>query len=191
MDVNNIKLKNNNINILTKKNMALIILFYSILMLIILSFVNSIIGLNKVISGSMKNTLLINEFYLRNKVAYKFTKKPIRGEIIDFINSETKELYVKRVIGLPNEIIYINNGIVYINNEKIKENYIINNNYKEYGPYKIPENEYFVLGDNRSESNDSRFWNYPFVKKEDIKGKVICTINKENLKVNILKTTNY
>lgn len=171
MDVNDIEIKNNNINVLTKKNMVLIIAFYSILMLLLLSFVGAIIGIDKVVSGSMKNTLQINEYYLKNKVAFKFKKTPKRGDIIDFKHLE--DLYVKRVIGLPNETIYIKNGVVYVNNLELKEDYTINIDYEDYGPYTVPNDEYFVLGDNRSESNDSRFWEYSFVKTKDIKGKYL------------------
>lgn len=179
--------KSSNINILTKRNMALIIIFYLILMGIILMFSNLILGINTVISGSMKNTLLVNDVYLRNKVAYSFTKEPIRGDIVDFKAPDNDELYVKRIIGLPNETVYINNGIVYINNEPLEEDYVINNDLNEYGPYIVPENQYFVLGDNRSESNDSRFWNNHFVSEEDIEGKVLLGINKDNLRFSIYK----
>lgn len=175
MNVNNIEVDNANNNLLTKKHMVLIVLLYVSLMLIMLFFINSIIGVNKVISGSMQNTLVTNDYYLRNKIAFKFNKNPKRGQVIDFNSSEG--LYVKRVIGLPNETIFLKDGIVYVDNEPLEENYTINIDYSDYGQYVVPEDEYFVLGDNRLESNDSRFWEYSFVKKKDITGKVLFRIN--------------
>ena len=82
---------------------------------------------------------------------------------------------MKRLIGLPGDEIDILNNQLYINNKIIKEKYIYDDGDTRIfsGEFSVPNNEYFVLGDNRNISFDSRYWDYPYVKKEDIVGKVI------------------
>ena len=85
------------------------------------------------------------------------------------------ETYVKRLIGLPGDEISILSNQLYINNKVIKEEYIYDDGDGRLfsGDFSVPDNEFFVLGDYRNISFDSRFWRYPYVKKEDILGKVI------------------
>ena len=89
-------------------------------------------------------------------------------------NEDTK--YLKRVIGLPNEKIEIKENKIYINDKLLDEPFdkIVDSNdpMKNFSPMTIPDNEYFLLGDNRPESMDSRYWKPATVKKEDILGKV-------------------
>lgn len=85
--------------------------------------------------------------------------------------------YLKRVVGLPNEKIEIKNGRIFINGNLLVEPYQVisdETDYKKDFPaMTIPEDEYFVLGDNRPESEDSRFWKKPTISKKDIYSKVI------------------
>ena len=95
-----------------------------------------------------------------------------RGNILVFYSDELKETLIKRVIGLPGDHIVIHDGIININGNDIKENYVKNN--MEYsGIFDVPENEFFFLGDNRSNSRDSRLWTDPYINKNHIKGKAI------------------
>ena len=66
---------------------------------------------------------------------------------------------------------------VYINDVALKEGYTIPFEEEDYGPFVVPKNKYFVLGDNRENSNDSRYWKDKYVKKDDILGKVIVIFN--------------
>jgi signal peptidase I len=81
--------------------------------------------------------------------------------------------YVKRVIGLPGETIEGIDGYVYINGEKIEETYVKSLLEENFGPYTIPENCYFMMGDNRSMSFDSRLWENKYVSIDKIVGKAM------------------
>lgn len=122
-------------------------------------------------SGSMiptlevKDRLIVERVHNTNKLNY--------GDIVLFKNDEYgDDILIKRLIGKPGDTIVINNGIVYRNGEKLDEPYVKNNeNYN--GVFKVPENEFFFLGDNRANSADSRYWKDPYVNADDIEGKAI------------------
>jgi signal peptidase I len=140
-----------------------------------LVFTNFIIINAEVPSGSMRDTIWEGDRLFGFRLAYKFSE-PKRGDIIifKFPDDETQN-YVKRVIGLPNDIVQIKNGRVYINGEELDEPYIkdyILDDGETY-TYIVPEDSYFMLGDNRNNSKDSRYWVNTFVKKEKIVAKVV------------------
>ena len=140
-----------------------------------LVFTNFIIINAEVPSGSMRDTIWEGDRLFGFRLAYKFSE-PKRGDIIifKFPDDETQN-YVKRVIGLPNDIVQIKNGRVYINGEDLDEPYIkdyILDDGETY-TYIVPEDSYFMLGDNRNNSKDSRYWVNTFVKKEKIVAKVV------------------
>lgn len=126
-------------------------------------------------SSSMESTVMTNDRVLANRVTY-YLKKPERYDIVVFqYPDEPATLYVKRVIGLSGETVTIKNGKVYVNGS---EKPLIDDFCKEppsgdYGPFVIPQGHYFMLGDNRENSNDSRFWKNHYVKENAILGKVI------------------
>lgn len=131
------------------------------------------------VSGiSMEPTLKEGQVIIVNKLAYYF-KAPNRNDVIVYkqTNKEHSYFELKRVIGLPGETVKIKNGIVYINDEAMKEmikaDPIQNGGLAEEG-VKLDDNEYFVLGDNRNESEDSRFASVGNVLKNEILGKVIA-----------------
>ncbi len=124
-------------------------------------------------TGSMKNT--INE---KDKViGWRLVSDIERGDIVIFPALESAgedALYVKRVIGLPGETIEIYDGTVFIDGLALKETYLPEYMRGEFGPYHVPEDCYFLLGDNRNWSGDARDWKInKYVSAKDIKAKVI------------------
>lgn len=127
-------------------------------------------------SGSMENTMKKGDKLIGLRLAYVFGE-PERLDVVMFkFPDNEEEDYIKRIIGLPGETVTIKEGKVYINDSKIPldEPYL-----KEEpqalgdGVYKVPEGCYFMLGDNRNNSKDSRFWENKFVKKEKILAKAM------------------
>lgn len=122
-------------------------------------------------SVSMVPTLQVSDKLIVKKV-YK-PENLSRGDIITFRCDEYGDkILIKRLIGIPGDTVKIENGTVYINGTKLDEPYVKNNDDFE-GEYVIPEGKYFVLGDNRSNSDDSRYWHNSFVDKEGIDGKLL------------------
>jgi signal peptidase I len=139
--------------------------------------INGAIGQARVIpSGSMENTLLIGDHLIMSRVGYDagvpFTnlhlplwRNPKRQQIIIFKPpfDPTQPDYVKRAIGLPGDTVDIHDNAVWINGQKLVEDYTLGKTERietsEYRmPYKVPDNCYFAMGDNRQNSYDSRFW---------------------------------
>ena len=137
---------------------------------------------SEVISGSMEPTLAIGERLLVNKLAYKFGHAPQRGDIIVFVpppQVDSSLDYIKRIIGLPGEVVRIQNGNVYIDKPdgteiELDEPYIAAPADYNYVSPPIPEDNYFVMGDNRNDSGDSHLgWTVP---RENIVGKAWLVI---------------
>lgn len=129
-------------------------------------------------TGSMEHTINIDDRMVGLRIAYLFSE-PERGDIIIFNHSET-ELYVKRVIGLPGDVVEIKQGVVYINGEVYEEDYLHEEMRKaDNGPYEVPKGSYFVMGDNRNHSEDSRAWADPYVSEDVIVGKVLFKYKPE------------
>ena len=125
----------------------------------------------EVISGSMESTLNIDDRVIGNRLAYNFSD-PERGDIIFFANPRNEaETYVKRIIGCPGEAVEIRDGKVYINEAAVPldEPYLKEKMKGSFGPYVVPENSFFVMGDNRNHSEDSRVWG--FVARDEIYAK--------------------
>jgi|GEM_PF-790447 len=125
-------------------------------------------------SESMMPTIMPNDRVLVNKLSY-LEIDPSRGDIIVFnppASVHAKTQYIKRVIGIPGDVIQIRSGKVYINGKIYPEDYLYEPSAYDYGPVKVPAAGYFVLGDNRNSSFDSHLW-YEYVSKEDIFGKVV------------------
>ena len=128
-------------------------------------------------TGSMENTIMPGDDLLGFRLAY-LNSKPKRGDIIifKFPDDETQK-YVKRGIGLPGDTVTIDDGKVYINDstEPLEEDYLKEVWVKAAGPnvYQVPEDSNFVMGDNRNDSYDSRYWINTFVTKDKIIGKAL------------------
>lgn len=124
-------------------------------------------------SESMVNTLNVGDKVFVDKICIHFSNIE-RGDIIVFEHSENtnnSKYLIKRVIGLPGETIEIKKGILYVNGNKVEETYLGSNNELDFGPYNVPDNKYFVLGDNRTNSFDSRYWEETYVDFSSIIGK--------------------
>ncbi|AJH01858.2 S26 family signal peptidase [Clostridium beijerinckii] len=120
-------------------------------------------------SGSMIPTLEVKDRLLVTRVHNPKNLK--EGDIVLFKNDEFKgEILIKRLIGLPGDVIEIKNGVVYRNGQELKEDYVKNNEIYN-GSFKVPDNKYFFLGDNRANSDDSRYWKDPYVDESYIEGK--------------------
>ena len=128
-----------------------------------------------VISGSMESTVMTDSRIIGSRLIYA-VNEPQRFDIIlfKFPDDETREPYLKRIIGMPNEKVEIKDGKVYINDSDtaLDDSFINEPARGNYGPFIVPEGSYFVLGDNRNKSNDSKNWVNPFVSKNKILGKV-------------------
>lgn len=116
----------------------------------------------------MQPTLNVADIVLVNGFAY-VNSEPQRGDIIVFDGSEGNvpgEMLIKRVIGLPGDSMMFVDGYIYINGQLCKEEYLSDeietNSFKD---FEVPEGCYFVLGDNRNNSYDSRFWENPYIAK--------------------------
>ena len=126
-------------------------------------------------TGSMKNTIMEGDRLIGFRLSYKFSK-PERGDIVIFkYPDDETQTYVKRVIGTPGDIVQIANGKVYINNEELEETYLkepMNISTKQ-ETYVVPEGHYFMMGDNRNSSLDSRYWTNTYVAEDKILAKVL------------------
>lgn len=151
---------------------------YIVLILVCIFWVPEHVIQRTVVSGeSMENTLHNGESLLVNKIAYE----PSRYDIVVFYpyGKEEGEYYVKRIYGLPGETIQIKGNDIYINDEKIEDEYA-KNKMDDSGiaeePLTLAEDEYFVLGDNRQVSKDSRDSEVGPVERENIAGHVVLRI---------------
>jgi signal peptidase I len=112
----------------------------------------------RVVGHSMLPTLVDDQFVIVNKLGYRLYD-PQRGDIVVFVDPRTPERkLIKRVIGLPGEVIELRNGQVYVNQRLLDEPYITALGRYSEPPVPIPEGQYYVLGDNRNNSSDSHNW---------------------------------
>lgn len=154
---------------------------YFLVILIIVLIVVTFIGQRvKVIGASMSPTLEDADGIIVDKISYRIGE-PERFDIIVFpYKYEPNTTYIKRVIGLPGETVYIDNeGKIYINDTVLEEGYgneVIKNPGMAYKKIELGEDEYFVMGDNRNNSSDSRDPNVGNIKRSEIIGKAFLRI---------------
>lgn len=147
-----------------------------IFVVVVVLIVNNFLLINaRVPSESMEKTIMTGDRFFGNRLAYLFDD-PERFDIVVFkYPDDESQLFVKRVIGLPGETVEIKDGKVYINGSEtpLDDSFTPETPTGDYGPYVVPDGNYFMLGDNRNHSGDSRFWKQPYVEKEKIVGKAI------------------
>ena len=152
-------------------------LLYIVVVLGITWLVITFVGQRTEVNGSsMEPTLSNNDNLIVDKISYRF-KDPQRFDIIVFpFQYDENVYYIKRIIGLPGETVQIGtDGTIYIDGQVLEEGYgkeVMLSPGRAGEPITLGEDEYFVLGDNRNNSEDSRYASIGNVKKEDIAGKV-------------------
>ncbi|HOK32042.1 MAG TPA: signal peptidase I [Limnochordia bacterium] len=128
--------------------------------------------------SSMEPSFHDGQRLMVEKVSYRFSE-PKRGDVVVFrYPGDPRRKFIKRVIGLPGDEIVIKNGFLHINGQRIEEDYINGPTYGTYsaptfGPVLVPEGHYFVLGDNRRNSDDSRYPDVGFVPRKNIVGRAL------------------
>ena len=137
--------------------------------IIIALFVDFVIIANAVVpTGSMESTIPAGSRIMGLRLYYNF-KDPERGDIVIFKYPDDEKVdYLKRIIGLPGETVEIASGKVYIDGELLDEPYLDEEPTGDFGPYQVPEDSYFMLGDNRAVSKDSRHWTNTYVRRDKI-----------------------
>lgn len=129
-------------------------------------------------SDSMVPTLAVGDRLVVEKVSYRL-REPEAGEIVIFEPPEIlqeygygkDQVFIKRVIGKPGQVVAVHNGRLYVNDRPVTEPYIAEPPAYEWGPYRVPQDEIFVMGDNRNNSNDSHVWG--FLPEANVRGRAL------------------
>lgn len=137
-------------------------------------FINFCIIVNaKVPSSSMESTIMTGDRIMGFRLSYAFAE-PERGDIVIFKYPDDESvLFIKRIIGMPGDTVEVKGGTVFINGMALQEPYLTVRTEGEFGPYVVPEEHYFMMGDNRNNSADSRYWTNTYLSKDKIVGKAI------------------
>ena len=159
------------------------------MLVVVVLIANNVVLINaKIPSESMENTIMTGDRIFGFRMAYginfdffgkhvsKKMKDPERYDIIIFkYPDDESQLFIKRLIGLPGETVEIRDGKVYIDGseEPLDDSFVRETPTGNFGPYTVPEDCYFMLGDNRENSRDSRYWNNTFVTFDEIVGKAV------------------
>lgn len=140
--------------------------------IVLAAFIITFIAQSFVVEGSsMEPSLHNRERLLVNKLVYRF-RKPQFGDIVVFrYPANPKRRFIKRVIGIPGDEVEVRDGFVIINGMTLDEGYTLDLTYGYFGPKVVPDGHYFVLGDNRNNSDDSRYPDVGFVPMANIVGK--------------------
>lgn len=130
-------------------------------------------------TGSMLNTIQEGDCIIASRLAY-INDEPERYDIVIFhFPDDEEQYYVKRIIGLPGETVQVVEGVVYVTTTdgetiQLDDSFVTNcEPTGDFGPYTVPEGCYFMMGDNRNDSWDSRYWDNKYVERDKIIGKVI------------------
>lgn len=168
--------KNRSLPNIIEDNLIKIIGFIAIAGIVIMTIRSLVAEPHKVYRNSMEPNFHDGDYLITSKISLRFSE-PERGDVVILQNPRYPDrVLIKRIIGLPGERIKIQDGQVYIDNQALSEQYLPGQTLTLGGTFlpadeemAIPENQYFVMGDNRAESSDSREWG--FLKKDLIIGK--------------------
>ena len=138
-----------------------------------------ILQLAYVPSGSMETTIPTKTLLIGWRLPYVVDDPvPERGDIVTFWDGELEKVLVKRVVGLPGEKITFKGGYTYINGEKLDESYLTAQGITTAERvFEVPEGCIFVMGDNRTGSNDSRFLSEPYIPVRNVQGRMLVAIS--------------
>lgn len=145
------------------KSLAREVIVTILLALLIFAVMQATFQSFKVEGESMEPNIHDGQYLLVNKAVY-FFRPPRRGEVVVFhLSSNPHSNYVKRIIALPGEMVWAEKGRIYIQGEDdkvffLEESYLEGHPLYSFGPYQVEPGKYFVLGDNRDHSSDSRLW---------------------------------
>lgn len=154
--------------------------------LVVLVLFRVVLQLAWVPSGSMETTIPARSLLVSMRLPYVIgDPQPERGDVVTFWNDEMDKLLVKRVIGLPGDEISFESGFVCVNGEKLEEPYLakqgstVSANREK---ITVPEGCLFFLGDNRTGSDDGRYWGQPYIPTEKVRSHVlvVISVNKDN-----------
>lgn len=126
--------------------------------ILLAAFIITFIAQSHIVEGnSMQPTLHNGDRLMVDKISYRM-RQPRYGEIVVFrYPANPHQRFIKRVVGLPGDTVEIKNFTLYLNGQPVTENYINGRMYGDFGPVTVPEGTVFVLGDNRNNSEDSRY----------------------------------
>ncbi|MFN7973122.1 MAG: signal peptidase I [Acidobacteriota bacterium] len=152
----------------------------------------------KIPTGSMERTLLIGDHLMVNRYIYRKESLPLldkvlptrdvrRGDVVVFKwPDDPRKDFIKRVIGIPGDTLELRQDVIYVNGRSQEEPYkwldparvregrlYFESRMRTAGPYVVPPDKYFLMGDNRYNSQDSRFWNQTFARRDEIKGRAL------------------
>lgn len=134
---------------------------------------NHVVAAACVPTGSMETTIMTGSRIFINRLAY-VCEEPARGDIVSFTYPDDgKSNFLKRIMALPGETIQGIDGIIYIDGSPLDKDYTDIIFDEDFGPFTVPDNCYFMMGDNRNNSLDSRYWVNTYVEKEDIMGQAV------------------
>lgn len=153
-------------------------IFLAVCVVAYLCMIKFVFQISVVSSGSMEPKINTGEVILLNKLAYT-VKDPSRGDIVSFYSDEEQCDLLKRIIGIPGDTITFTDGYVFVNDTLCDEHLYLDedvetNCQKE---FTVPEGAYFVMGDNRLYSKDSRSWENPYIEKNKIIGKLLIHLD--------------
>lgn len=136
--------------------------------------INNFIIVNaNVPSASMESTIMTGDRVIGFRLSY-LMDSPQRGDIVIFKYPDDEDvLFIKRIIGMPGDTVMVKDGMTIVNGKVLTENYLMEEELGEFGPYQVPAGHYFMMGDNRNNSRDSRFWVNTYVSRDKIIGKAI------------------
>lgn len=159
-----------------KKELREWVVSLSVALLAVLLIRTFLFTMIRVDGHSMDETLQDGERIAVTILDMKLGAPNRRDIVICKYPGEEDHWCVKRVIGLPGETVECRDGVTYIDGEPLDEPYVEHLSYQPFGPYTVPEDHYFVMGDNRADSKDSRYQSVGALKKASIGGRarVIC-----------------
>jgi len=138
--------------------------------------INSFVLVNaSVPTGSMEDTIMTGDRIVAFRLSYLFSEPQRFDIIVHRFPDDEETLFIKRIIGIPGDTVEIIGGRVFLNgsSDPLYEPFIKGSPHGDFGPFNVPENSFFMLGDNRNHSSDSREWINRYVHRDQILGRAV------------------